>query len=164
MVTADNSGNTHLTRVKLEKEIDLPPNARLRFTVTLRRQPGVVPVRDAFWLDVTKPEPVPPLTPEQAKPPDPELAKQVVGGRRKRWSAPRFPWDLHPNRPWAILMRVCVNEQGRVETVSLLERAVHPRLFGPVLDSFVRAQYDPVRVRGKAVPFCHPVRLELRAG
>jgi hypothetical protein len=72
-----------------------------------------------------------------------------------------FPEDLIATKPWVLSFSVCVSKQGRVETVAPIDNVVHPRVFGPVLDSFLRAQYVPPKVQGEPIAFCHPVRFEI---
>ena len=156
VVTSPGDGSAQLTRVHLDRELDVLPRTQVKLTVTLRRQAGV-DLREAFWLDPGKPE-------VAALPASSRSASETAAdkkGYRRRLRRPMFPEDLIAMRPWVLSFRVCVSKQGRVETVSPIDNVVHPRVFGPVLDSFLRAQYVPPKVQGQPIAFCHPVRFEI---
>ena len=161
VVTSPGDESAQLTRVRLDRELDVPPRTQVKLTVTLRRQPGV-DLREAFWLDPGKPE----LSPAGSG----MSVEQASTKYRRRVRRPMFPEDLLATRPWMLSFRVCVDKQGRVETVSPIENVVHPRVFGPVLDSFLRARYVPPQVQGAAHRLLppgpvrdHEVRLLTRA-
>lgn len=156
VVTSPGDGSAQLTRVHLDRELDVPPRALVKLTVTLRRQPGV-DLREAFWLDPGKPE----VAALPAKSRKAMAEDKADKGYRRRLRRPMFPDDLIATRPWVLSFRVCVSKQGRVETVSPIDDVVHPRVFGPVLDSFLRAQYVPPKEQGQPIAFCHPVRFEI---
>lgn len=154
VVTSPGDGSAQLTRVHLDRELDVPPRKQVKLTVTLRRQPGV-DLREAFWLDPGKPE-MAMLAAGNGM-----SVEQASKRYQRRLRRPMFPEDLLATRPWVFSVRVCVNKLGRVETVSPLENVVHPRVFGPVLDSFLRARYVPTQAQGHPIAFCHPVRFEI---
>jgi hypothetical protein len=155
VVTSPGDGSAQLTRVHLDRELQVPPRTQVKLTVTLRRQPGV-DLREAFWLDPGKPE-LATLPASRTGGKSAEASK----GYRRRLRRPMFPEDLIATKPWVLSFSVCVSKQGRVETVAPIDNVVHPRVFGPVLDSFLRAQYVPPKVQGEPIAFCHPVRFEI---
>ena len=76
---------------------------------------------------------------------------------------PRLPPAL--NRAGMVvwgMFKVCVSAQGAVEKVTVIKPA-DPLVNDDWMAKLKACPYRPYSVNGRAVPFCHPVRLEVRS-
>jgi TonB family protein len=110
-----------------------------------------------------------------------ELFGRVVGGNRREMTGPQgLPYaslkestelrtyDVFPplpasqwagDRPYAIVVDVCVSGEGQVSDVALVKPA--SRIFDPVVLEAVRTwRYKPRLVDGQARAFCHVVAIK----
>jgi protein TonB len=80
---------------------------------------------------------------------------------------PRFKPGLPPalNRAGMIvwgLFKICVTGQGTVSSVSILKPA-DPLVNDAWIAKIRTWQYRPYSINGRPVPFCHPMRVEVRS-
>jgi hypothetical protein len=100
------------------------------------------------------PRAAPSSPPPQRKGPLPVLEKARELHIDPARVPPEFGAMLHGVRP---TLRVCLDREGRVDTVRLLEQA-HPRLAASVLDMLRDSRHEPSRVGDLAVPSCETRR------
>jgi hypothetical protein len=80
---------------------------------------------------------------------------------------PRFKPTLPPDlnyagmRVWG-LFKICVDTDGDVASVSVLKSA-DPLVDAPWMAKMRRWRYRPYTINGEPVPFCHPMRVEVRS-
>jgi TonB family protein len=75
---------------------------------------------------------------------------------------PHLPLKLPPGRHEWALLKVCVSAQGTVTDVKILKPANMPGADAAMQKAVLFWRYRPYLRDGKAVPFCLPVRLEVR--
>ena len=77
---------------------------------------------------------------------------------------PTLPPELNRdgNILWGIY-KVCVGRNGQVAHVNAIKSANHPGLDARWIGVIRGWRYKPHVVNGESVPFCHPMRLEVRA-
>jgi protein TonB len=97
------------------------------------------------------------------------VAPNVGTGQRKcdMQNDPQYKPGLPPalNRAGMVvwgLFKVCVTAQGAVDKVSMIKPA-DPLVNDTWMAKLKSCPYKPYSVNGRAVPFCHPVRLEVRS-
>jgi periplasmic protein TonB len=97
------------------------------------------------------------------------VAPNVGTGQRKcdMFNDPQFKPRLPPalNRAGMVvwgMFKVCVSNQGVVEKVTIIKPA-DPLVNDDWMAKLKSCPYRPYSVNGRAVPFCHPVRLEVRS-
>jgi Gram-negative bacterial TonB protein C-terminal len=61
------------------------------------------------------------------------------------------------------LYKVCVNTDGNVDVVSVIQSALPGGLDAHWIAKIETWKYDPFHVDGQPVPFCHPARVEVRS-
>jgi hypothetical protein len=135
-------------------ELDVPFGERTAVTVEIvetdpARQPAE-PLAIRTQVDqLPAPRSSPPPGP-RPKQPGPLLEKARVLHIDSPRAPPEFGAMLQGVRP---ALRVCLDREGRVDTVRLLEQA-HPRLAAAVLDMLRDSRNEPYRVGDLAVPSC----------
>jgi hypothetical protein len=95
-----------------------------------------------------------PRNPPAARPPAPRPAVRVDKPRALRLDPARAPGEFDSiagRRP--PLLRVCLDREGQVDTVRLLE-PVHPRFAASLIDMLRDSRHEPYRVNDQAVPSC----------
>jgi protein TonB len=97
------------------------------------------------------------------------VAPNVGTGQRKcdMQNDPQYKPGLPPalNRAGMVvwgLFKVCVTAQGAVDKVTMIKPA-DPLVNDMWMAKLKACPYKPYSVNGRAVPFCHPVRLEVRS-
>jgi hypothetical protein len=101
--------------------------------------------------------------------PNPTAPKTVVAGRRLTDATalphkPTLPKEI--NRAGIVvwgLYKVCVSTEGNVKSVSVIKTALPGGMDAHWIARMENWKYAPYSVDGKAVPFCHPARIEVRS-
>jgi hypothetical protein len=104
-------------------------------------------------------------TPPEAPPTEAEVAAAIqTVGRHKTFPRPRLPSELRRDRPWATMLHVCVNTQGRVQSMTPMIDPPHPRMLGVLLDTLAHTEYLIFTMRGRPLPFCYPLSITISPG
>jgi hypothetical protein len=133
------------------RDLDVASDEGSTITVEIDEAPGAEPLSIRAQVD----RPPAPRTPPPSRPPPPKGPAPVLEKARVvHIDPPRAPLEfgamLQGVRP---ALRVCLDREGRVDTVRLLDQA-HPRLAAAVLDMLRDSRNEPYRVGDLAVPSC----------
>ncbi len=165
VLTTGQDGKEALHRLTMKHDVTVTQGSRQFFEIELRRHEPATNVAttaaetpfDLVVLEVPAP-PIGKILPVGSGPSGPPAGHTLA--RRKSLQVPRFPAELNRSEPWAAMLSICVDEAGRVASVANLVFPVHPRLFGMLVDSFLRAEYEPYQIDGKPTRNCHPFRFQ----
>jgi hypothetical protein len=153
-----------LFRIRASKEFEIHPGEDRKMTVMLERESASIST-EPFRLDVLAAPMKPGKADGKATPtavatansssPAPRIPIKVSAGRMKSMASPRMPRELEmgSEKPWSAPLKVCVNAEGRVESLAAI-LPQHPRRMAALLDAVSRAEYEPYRMNGKPIPFC----------
>jgi hypothetical protein len=99
----------------------------------------------------------------------PTAPRQVAPGQRLNdmnapAHKPTLPKEI--NRAGIVvwgLYKVCIGAEGRVHAVSIIKSALPGGMDAHWISRIETFEYRPYSVDGRPVPFCHPLRLEVRS-
>ena len=153
IMTTTMGSEDSLYRLQARNRVEVPASGVSVVTVRAQRM-SPEPGAEAFLIDISQRAPVnlrPPSGPS-------DVAK---GGQLKNLVRPRQPREFagHPVR---MLQKVCVNTQGRVESVSPILPPPHPRYLGTVLDFLAHFEYQPYEINHRPSPFCYRLRINFK--
>lgn len=154
-------GEGQLFRIHRSADVTVPADTRMSVVVTVRRTTMSDP-QQAFSVSLTgRAEPKPSEPPKVAGPP-PAHPPSIVKGHIVMGGAISPPSELTTGGRWAVLARVCTDREGRTQTVTPLIR-MHPRDVAALVDWVIRQRHEPYRINGAPVPYCYPLRFEVRS-
>jgi hypothetical protein len=162
VMTTGNLNQDELVAVKATHAFEVLPGKAAEILVVIGREPearGLPGTPGTFTLRF--PKEWPPLESgpgAAALARIPDAPRLVKAAQLKKMGEARYPSEL--KSPGAhILVHVCVTDEGRVGHVKPLGGVVHPRYLGTVLNFLARAEYEPLRLDGRPVALCYPLRI-----
>jgi hypothetical protein len=164
VMTAAGTQNDALFRIRAREELVLEAGKPRTFQATLRRSetPGD---KNPFSLQIAEivgppqqqpPQPAPAADPNASPPARTKLPGM---GKYKHFPRPRLPSELSRGELWWTMLHVCVQADGRVDSTRPILEPPHPRMLGVLIDALAHAEYVPLSVDGKVIPYCYPLRI-----